>query len=74
MTALSPTQSRILEVVAAFIADKQRAPTVREVATRAGLSCGYTHRVINRLQHKGRVERQPYTHRSIKVIGAASGV
>lgn len=70
MSALSPTQSRVLAAVKALIVEANRSPTCREVAARVGFPVGYTHRVLKAVERKGRIARKPFTHRGITITDA----
>lgn len=70
MRPLTPNQSRVLEVFATLYTSSGQAPTVRAIATSAGLSHGYTYYVLRKLESKGRLERRPYAHRGLRLTGA----
>lgn len=65
---LTPTQGTILAAIHALTAEHKYAPTLREIADRAGMaSPSAVSRQIDRLVELGYVERQPGTPRSIRL-------
>ncbi|SIO88521.1 hydroxymethylbilane synthase [Nocardiopsis sp. JB363] len=65
---LTPTQGTILAAIHALTAEHKYAPTLREIADRAGMaSPSAVSRQIDRLVELGYVDRQPGTPRSIRL-------
>ena len=65
---LTPTQGTILAAIHALTTEHKYAPTLREIADRAGMaSASAVSRQTNRLDELGYVERQPGTPRSIRL-------
>ena len=66
----TPTQQRVLDYIRQFLADTDRAPTEREVATHFGWKSKFAARQnIEALTRKGLLERTPGVARGISLTG-----
>jgi SOS-response transcriptional repressor LexA len=65
---LTPRQEEILHVIRQAITDEGVAPTVAEIADRAGLrSWSSVHYQLRELESKGAIVREPHQPRGIRL-------
>lgn len=65
---LTPRQEKILHVIREAITDEGVAPTVVEIAERAGLRSGSSvHYQLRELETKGAIVREPHQPRGIRL-------
>ncbi len=68
MISLTPTQHRVLEMVAAFIQENGYPPSTRELAQQLGVKAPSVHEQLRRLEQKGYIRRDPLKARSIEIL------
>jgi len=69
---LTPRQAQVLEVLAAHLKDRGKAPTVREIASALGVKAvGTIQDHLRALEQKGYVERDPGLSRSLRLTERA---
>jgi len=68
MITLTPTQSRVLETVVAFMQESGYPPSTRELADRLGVKAPSVHEQLTRLEEKGYIRRDRLKARSIEIL------
>ncbi len=68
MISLTPTQSRVLDAMAAFLQETGYPPSTRELADRLGVSAPSVHEQLGRLEEKGYIRRNRLKARSIEIL------
>lgn len=68
MIALTPTQIRVLEMVAGFIQENGYPPSTRDLAHRLGVKAPSVHEQLRKLEQKGYIRRNPLKARSIEIL------
>jgi len=68
MITLTPTQSRVLETVAAFMQESGYPPSTRDIADRLGVKAPSVHEQLIRLEEKGYIRRDRLKARSIEIL------
>jgi repressor LexA len=68
MITLTPTQSRVLETVAAFMQENAYPPSTRDIADRLGVKPPSVHEQLIRLEEKGYIRRDRLKARSIEIL------
>jgi len=68
MITLTPTQSRVLETVAAFMQENGYPPTTRDLAERLGVKAPSVHEQLVRLEEKGYIRRDRLKARSMEIL------
>lgn len=69
VVGLTAHQKRVLEYLAAFVAENGIAPTYDQIVAHLGLaSKSGVHRVIHELEERGAIQRLPNRARSITII------
>lgn len=68
MISLTPTQTRVLEMVSAFIGEYGYPPTARDLAERLGVKAPSVHEQLRKLEQKGYIRRDPLKARSIEIL------
>ncbi|PKN44762.1 MAG: repressor LexA, partial [Deltaproteobacteria bacterium HGW-Deltaproteobacteria-17] len=68
MITLTPTQSRVLESVVAYMQECGYPPTTRELADRLGVKAPSVHEQLTRLEEKGYIRRDRLKARSIEIL------
>lgn len=64
----SPMQDETLEHIRSFLSEKGYAPTVAELATKAGVRPFAMQQRLDALEDKGHIKRAPKVARSIRLL------
>ena len=70
-TAITPRQAEVLRFIEATIATRGYAPTLREIATRLGVTTNSVSGHLWSLTVRGYIERDPRKSRAIRVLRRA---
>ncbi len=68
MLALTPTQNRVLETLAAFLQENGYPPSTRELGDILGVKAPSVHEQLVRLEEKGYIRRDRQKARSIEIL------
>ena len=68
MQSITPKQHSVLRMVDRHIRRYGYAPSVREIASQTGRTVGAAHKILERLEERGRISRGKGQARSIEVL------
>lgn len=71
MSQTETAQEALYQFIVAYIAEHDRSPTIREIATGCKRSTATVLRYLERLESAGRINRTRYKSRSIRLRGTA---
>jgi repressor LexA len=68
MKELTPIQKKVFEFIESFINDNGFPPTYAEISNRFGFQVGMVQQVMRALLKKGKIEKDPFLARGIRLI------
>jgi repressor LexA len=68
MKELTPIQKKVFEFIESFINDNGFPPTYAEISDRFGFQVGMVQQVMRALLKKGKIEKDPFLARGIRLI------